>query len=192
MKSIFFTYGPITITWFMFLTIVCVMLSYFIIMSLAKDYGEAKKKIEDIYFWVLGASFIGARLSYVLLNLNLYKDDFSSIFNISSYNLYLIGGIVSSLLALGILASKYNINFTKLMRIFVVPFYFSMSIGVWALMFDQLLLPNHIDNDKRQILYLSLLFLLAMIFELFLPKRYNMKYITPILFALVISLYYIM
>lgn len=193
MKPFFLAYKSITITWFMFLTIISIIISNFIVNILGKEYEEDKSKIENIFIALVIIGFAGARLSYALINFHLYKDNIFSIFKMSHYNLSLIGGIMFSLLALVIFSDKYKISFTKLLRTFVIPFYFSMAIGIWALMFDRLLLPsNYMKNSPLSILYLSLLFVLGMILELILQKRTNDKYITPIILGIVVLLYYIL
>lgn len=177
----------------MILAIISIVISYFIVNTLAEEYEEDKNKIENIFIVLLIGGFVGARLSYVLMNIHLYKGNISSIFKISHYNPSLIGGIIFGLLALMVLSKKYKIAFGKLLKIFVIPFYFSMAIGIWVLMFDRLLLySSHIKNEPSKVLYLSLLFLTGMILELAISKRVNNKYITVIILTIVMVLYYIM
>ncbi|KNF07606.1 prolipoprotein diacylglyceryl transferase Lgt [Gottschalkia purinilytica] len=193
MRPFFLAYKSITITWFMILAIISIVISYFIVNILAEEYEEDKNKIENIFIVLLIGGFVGARLSYVLMNIHLYKGNISSIFKISHYNLSLIGGIIFGLLVLMVLSKKYKIAFGKLLKIFVIPFYFSMAIGIWVLMFDRFLLySSHIKNEPSKVLYLSLLFLTGMILELAISKRVNNKYITVIILTIVMVLYYIM
>lgn len=187
MRPFFLNYKSIKITWFTFFTIFSVSLSYFIAGLLAKEYEEDKNKIGDIFLIVLIMGFIGARLSYVMMNFNLYKDNLISIFKITHYNLYLIGGIISGLLALIILSRIYRIELEKLFKILIVPFYFSMAIGIWVLAFDRTLIVFH----SSKILYLSLLFTLGMILELILWKKLKNKYISIVILTIVILLYYL-
>lgn len=193
MKLFFFTYKSLSITWFMFFTIASVSISYLIVKVLAKEYKEDKSEMEDVFISLLISGFIGARLGYALMNINLYKDNILSVFKLSHYNLSLIGGVASGLLTLMILSKKDKISLERLLKVFVVPFYFAMSIGIWVLMFDRLLLlSSHIGNNPIKILYTSLLFLSGMILELALVKRTKQKYITAIILSLVILSYYIM
>lgn len=174
----------------MIFAIVLVSISFFIANALAKEYGEDKGKTEDIFFILLISGFIGARLSYALMNFNLYRENMFSIFKISHYNLSLIGGVIIGLLTLIILSGK-KIEFQKLLKIFVMPFYFSMSIGIWVVMFDKFLLPFNISNNPIKILYLSIIFLLGIILELVLSKKTEHKYITLTILCITMFLYYI-
>lgn len=191
MKPFFLKYKSITITWFMAFAIGLVGLSSFISNLMAKEYGEDKKKVEDIYFTLILTGFIGARLSYVLMNLGLYKGNVRSILSLSHYNLSLTGGLIFGLLTLVILARKYEIEFNKLLKVFVIPFYFSMAIGIWVVVFDKFLVSLKISNNPMKVLSLSIIFLLGMIGELVLGKKIEHKYLTPIILAVTMGLYYI-
>ena len=191
MKPFFLRYKSITITWFMAFAIALVGLSSFISNLMAREYGEDKKKIEDIYFILIITGFIGARLSYVLMNLGLYKGNIGAILNLSHYNLSLTGGLVISLLVLLVLSKKFIIEFNKLLKIFVIPFYFSMAIGIWLVVFDKFLLSLKISNNPVKVLVISIIFLLGMIGELVLGKKIDHKYLSPIILAVTMGLYYL-
>lgn len=193
MKPFFFVYKSLTVTWFMFFMIIAVTTSSIIVNALAKKHKEDKNKIDDIFIITLIAGFLGARLSYALMNVDLYKDNIFSLFRISHYNLSLIGGVIFAILALKILSMKYKISFYKLVRIFVIPFYYSMGIMAWLNMFDRLIFSfNYIKSIHLEILSLTVLFLVGMIFEIILPKRINNKYTSIIILSGVIAVYFLM
>ena len=166
-------------------------LSSFISNLMAKEYGEDKKKIEDIYFILIISGFIGARLSYVLMNLGLYKGNIGAIFKLTHYNLSLTGGLIVGLLTLLILSKKFKIDFNKLLKIFVIAFYFSMAIGIWLVIFDKFMVSLKISNNPIKVLSISIIFLLGMIGELVLGKKIENKYLTPIILAVTMGLYYL-
>ena len=175
----------------MFIITIAILISYLIAGSLAKEQEEDKNKIQDIFMITLISGFIGARLTYVLMNMNLYRNNMFDILKMSHYNLSFMGGIIVGLIALGICTLRYKILFKKLLRIFVIPFYFSMAIGVWTFIFDKLSLPlKYVENGQRRILYLSAVFIMGIIIELNLPKKANCKYTSSIILGVVILLYY--
>lgn len=190
MNPSFFSYKSINISWFLAFTIVLVFISSFIVRAMAKRYGKNREKIDDMFFILLISGFIGARIFYVIGNFNLYKDNLFLIFKLSSYNLSLIGGVLAGLIALMIFTKIYKIEFRKLFKIFIIPFYFSMSIGIWLVLFDKLLLPFSISNNPIKILYISMMFLTGMILELILREKTEDKYISFIILAIIIFLYY--
>ena len=110
MKTMFFEYGRFGISWFMFFVLTLGTIGYYMAKSLASQYGEDKKKIEDIYLFILLSSFIGARLFYVLTHLNLFKDNLLSILKLSHYNLSLIGGLISGILVTFLIGKKEKIQ----------------------------------------------------------------------------------
>ena len=168
-----------------------IIISSFISNVMAKEYDEDKKKIEDIFFTLIIAGFIGGRLSYVLMNLGLYKGNIKSIFSLSHYNLSLTGGLIVGLVTLLILSRKHEIGFKKLLKIFVVPFYFSMAIGIWVVVFDKFLVSLKISGNPVKVLSISMIFLLGMIGEILLPKKIDHKYLTPIILATTMGLYFL-
>ena len=190
MKPFFLQYKSITISWFMAFAIALIGVSSLISNGMAKEYGEEKKKIEDIFFTLLISGFVGARLSYVLMNLKLYKDNIALIFSLSHYSLSLTGGLIIGLLTLIILSNIYKIEFERLLKIFVIPFYFSMAIGIWVVVFDTFLVSLKISGNPIKVLSISIIFLLGMICELLLPKKIKHKYLTPIILAVTMGLYF--
>ena len=156
---------------------------------LAKESGKDKKEIDDIFFILILIGFIGARLSYALMNIGLYKNNIFNIFKVSESNLSLVGGLIFGLVALGILSKKYKVKFDNLLKIFVIPFYFSMSIGIWVVVFNKFLLPISITSNLIKVGSISIVFLIGMILELMIPKTEKFKYITPIILAVVMALY---
>lgn len=189
MKPFFFSYKSLNITWFMFFTIVLIGISSVIVTVLGKESEEDKKEIDDIYFILVLIGFIGARLSYALMHIDLYKGNMFNIFKISESNLSLVGGLTFGLVTLGILSRKYKIKFDDLLKIFVIPFYFSMSIGIWVVVFNKFLLPISLTNNLIKVAGISLIFLIGMILELIIPNKKQYKYKTPILLAIVMGLY---
>jgi phosphatidylglycerol:prolipoprotein diacylglycerol transferase len=173
----------------MFFTIVLSGISSVIVTVLGKESEEDKKEIDDIYFILVLIGFIGARLSYALMHIDLYKGNMFNIFKISESNLSLVGGLIFGLVTLGILSRKYKIKFDDLLKIFVIPFYFSISIGIWVVVFNKFLLPISITNSLIKIAGISFIFLIGMILELMIPNKKQYKYKTPIILAIIMGLY---
>lgn len=203
MSPYIFTYKAIGITWFVFLAIVTTIVSYIIIKVLDKKSEFEGNLIEDTFFLLITVGFIGSRLTYVLLNLDMYKNDFLYIFKLSHFNLNLGGGIAFSLIALWIVSKRKSVEFYKLTNIFAIPLYLSLSIGVWTMFFDGLLLGkeyrgilsiNYLGANRHMvILYLSILFIVSMIWEFknFKKIKENYKYSSVIVLFLVVIIYYL-
>lgn len=191
MKTMFFEYKRFGISWFMFFVLTLGSLGYYIARTLGDQYGEDKKKIEDIYLVILLSSFIGARLFYVITHFNVYKDSLFSIFKLTHYNLSLIGAVITGLLVT-FLVSKEKIELDKLLKILLPPFYFSMAIGIWMGNFDRLLnISSNLRNNPKMVLLVSLIFLIGLILELALLKEEKYKKFRWPILIIVMFLYYI-
>lgn len=190
MKTMFFEYGRFGISWFMFFVLTLGTIGYYMAKSLASQYGEDKKKIEDIYLFILLSSFIGARLFYVLTHFNLYRDNLLGILKLSHYNLSLIGGVITGILVTFLISKKEKIQMDKLLKIILPPFYFAMAIGIWMGNFDRLLnLSSNLRSNPKMVLLLSGIFLFGLILQLTLLKEGKFKKFTWPVLIIIMFLY---
>ncbi len=200
MNPYFILYKSIGITWFMVVTVVAIVLSYIMIKNNETISSLNKNKKEDIFFILIILGFIGARLGYVILNFVIYRDNLYDIFKLYHFNLNLAGAVALSLLGLYVISKKEKLSFNELLRVYIIPFYFSMSIGIWVMFFDGLLVGkeymgilsfNYLGADRHIVsLYLSILFLIGLIIELLGLKKTRNKYNTVIVLIFVLIIYY--
>lgn len=192
MKTMFFEYKRFGISWFMFFVLTVGTIGYYIAKTLASQYGEDKKKIEDIYLMILLSSFIGARIFYVITHFNVYKDSLFSILKLSHYNLSLIGAVITGLLVTFIISKKEKTEMDQLLKIILPPFYFSMAIGIWMGNFDRLLnISSNLRNNPTMVLLVSLVFLAGLILELTLLNKEKYKKLRWPVLIIIMFLYYI-
>ncbi|MGM0655190.1 MAG: prolipoprotein diacylglyceryl transferase [Thermodesulfobacteriota bacterium] len=64
----------------------------------AKFYGVPNQIVSDLFFTVLISALVGARILYVLINLNTYTDNFLDIFKIWNGGLVFFGGFIGGTL----------------------------------------------------------------------------------------------
>ncbi|KPU27481.1 hypothetical protein TR13x_05285 [Caloranaerobacter sp. TR13] len=202
MNSYFFIYKSIGISWFLFLAIISIIISYYITIFIGKDRGLKKNEVEDIFFTLVISGFIGARLGYVIFNLDLYKGHFKYIFSINHLNLSLLGGVIAGLITLIFISKKYKFSFYYLFKIFLIPFYFSMSLAMWSLFLEGRLIGKeysgflsmyHLSAYRHPVvLYLSLIFIVGIIIEsINVKRRSSGKYISYLAFVLILISYYL-
>lgn len=197
MSPYFIRYNSMGITWFVFFTVVSIIVSYIIVKRQGKKLEIKKSTIEDTFFIIVIVGLIGARLFYVLLNVNMYRDNIKYIFNLSHFNLSLVGGVLFALLTLGIISKKESVSFNSLVKVFSLPFYLSMSAGVWTMFFDGLLVGKKYNgllsfkylgaNRHLVVLYLTIVFLLGLVLDKKELIKFKSKY-NPIL-TLIITLF---
>lgn len=182
MKPFVWQYKSITITWYILFVVLALGISYLIFKISSRKFDrEYQKKLDDMFFYVTLFGFIGARLSYVLFNFNLFKGKTISIIRPSQYNLSLVGGVGTGVIVLYLLSKRYKVDFFKSFNILLVPFYIAMVIGVWHFHFNILLSP--VAGVKMGTLYLSFLFVIGLILELSFQKKWNNKYISFLILA---------
>lgn len=192
MKTMFFEYKRFGISWFMFFVLTLGTIGYYMAKALGSEYGEDKKKIEDIYLMILLSSFIGARLFYVITHLNLYRDSLFSMFKLTHYNLSLIGAVITGLLVTFLISKREKIKMDKLLKINLPPFYFAMAIGIWMGNFDRLLnISSRLRNNPRMVLLVSGVFLAGLILELTILKEERYRSFRWPVLIIVMFLYYI-
>ena len=201
MNPYFFTYKSFAVTWFVALSVIAIVISNITVKYSAEKKGMNKSKIDDIFFILLITGFAGARLSYVLFNYNLFKDDLFSIIKLSHMNLYLYGGILLGLVALYILSKKNDIPYYDMFKVYVLPFYFSIAIGIWSVFFDGFLVGkkyNGIFSIKYlgaqrhpTVIYISILFLLGALIESINFRESFSKKVSYTTFIIVILGYYV-
>lgn len=192
MKTMFFEYKRFSISWFMFFVLTLGTIGYYIARSLATEYGEDKKKIEDLYLFILLSSIFGARIFYVLTHFNMYKDNLFSALKLSHYNLSLIGGVITGLLVIFLVSKREKIRVGNLLGIMLPPFYFAMAVGIWIGKFDRLFnISSNLRNNPIMVLLLSMIFLIALILELTILKEEKYKRFTSFILIVVMFLYYL-
>ena len=194
MKPIFFSFKSINITWFMALAFLAIIVSYFLLKLLSKsdkNSDEKREILENMFFLSLVSAFIGARLFYVIFNIKTFINSPSAMIKLSHYNLSLLGGVLGALLALFISAKKYKVNFLEVLDKFSILFYISVAIGVWNFLFDRFLLKSSSpENIVIKVISMSILFVVATLIQISLGKKYKDKYISVILLALTMIIYY--
>lgn len=200
MNPYIFRYKSISVSWFMALALISILLAYVLVKNTKHKLDINNDKLENTYFLLVVIGFIGARLSYVLFNFESYKDNLSYVFKLTHFNLNLAGGVFFALIGLLVIARLQKISFFTLLEVLVAPFYLSMSIGVWVMYFDGMLVGkpyqgifalNYLGNNRHIVaLYLSVLFIFGVIFQLSIIKRFKNKYKSIILLVFVLGLYY--
>lgn len=183
MRPIFFSYGAINITWYMAFAVALIIIGYIMLKIVAKD-NKYKSEIEDYYFLELIAGFIGARIIYVLFNFALYKDNITDIVRLNHYNLNLVGAIIVALLILYIGTKMKKQPFIDILNPLLIPFYFSMAVGVWAFQFGGILS----NISQIQTIFFSILFILALIIHSLAFEKYKKS--SLIILSITMLVYY--
>ncbi len=137
MNSIILDLGFIAIKWYSVLILLGIIVSYFYIVNRAKKLGINKDHIIDIFFWVVIIGIFGARIYYVVFNIEYYSNNLIEIFMIWNGGLAIHGGFIFGIITCIYMCKKKNINMYDLFDIFSPALIFSQAIGRWGNFFNQ-------------------------------------------------------
>lgn len=173
----------------------------------AQRWNIPKDFITNLIFWIIIFGIIGARIYYVLFNLDYYSNNIKEIFMIWKGGLAIHGAIIAAIIFLIYYAKKYKIKIINLLDILSPGLLLGQAIGRWGNFFNgeahgpvtslehlqNMHLPDFIINGMYingnyyipSFLYESLWCLLGVIILLFFRRRQYRKIGEPFSFYLI-------
>ena len=132
MNPIFLDLGFIQIYWYSVILLFAFFVGGSLAIKEAKKWNIDENFMINLFFYVIVFGLIGARLYYVLFNLDFYKANPSSIFRVWEGGLAIHGGLVASLLVVFLYTKKYKVKTFRLLDILVVSLILGQAIGRWG------------------------------------------------------------
>ncbi|MDD5006111.1 MAG: prolipoprotein diacylglyceryl transferase [Candidatus Omnitrophica bacterium] len=129
MHPILFEFGPITIYSYGFILFIAVIVSLSLFVKEAARLGYNKDTMFDLGVTILFSGIIGARILYILLNLDFYLKHPKEIFMLHHGGLAILGGIFLGLVAAFIFAKRRKIPLLKILDLVVPYVALGQSIG---------------------------------------------------------------
>jgi len=162
-NAILFEYSYLKIYWYGFLIALGALLSFFVVLSLAKKYQLKKDDIYNLTFYLIIFGLIGDRLYYVFYAWDYYSQNLIDIFKIWQGGLAIHGAMIAGLLVIYVFAKKKKISPWLLTDLVVVALALAMAIGRWGNYFNMELfgLPTNlawgipITEAKRPVQFLA-------------------------------------
>lgn len=136
MKPEMFSIGNISIRWYSVMILLGIMVAFVLAILEAGKKGIKKDDIFDLGFYVIIFGIIGARLYYVLFNLDFYKSNLLEIFKIWNGGLAIHGGIIFGLITLIVYCKKKNLKILEVTDIVVPSLLIAQAIGRWGNFFN--------------------------------------------------------
>lgn len=136
MNSILLDLGNIKIYWYSVLICIAFIIGAVLALKEAKKWNIPKEYMTNYFFYLVPIVIIGARIHYVIFNLDLYKNNLIDIFKIWEGGLAIHGGIIAGLLWTLFYTKKYKVNFFKIADIMVVSLILGQAIGRWGNFFN--------------------------------------------------------
>lgn len=101
-----------------------------------KSFGVDDDRAIDVVFWGFIGAIIGARLYYVFMCWDEYKDDLTQIFNTRSGGLAIYGGIIGAVLFGAIAAKIRKVKLMPLLDLAGMGFLIGQALGRWGNFFN--------------------------------------------------------
>lgn len=144
-----FELGPLTVNWYGLIIVTGMILAIFLGIREGEKRGVSEDFVVDTAFWTLPIGIIGARLYYVLFELEHYLSNPISILYIWEGGLAIYGGIIAGLLTIYYRSKKDKVPFLLVTDIFAPLLLLAQAIGRWGNFVNQ---EAHGGEVSRQFL----------------------------------------
>ncbi len=130
-----FTIFGMDIRWYGILIACGMLLAVLLSCKRAPRHGITDEDVLDIAIWMLPVGVIGARVYYVIFNLDYYKT-LPSMLDIRSGGLAIHGGLIFSIITVFIICRRKKLNPFNVFDLFVPTVALAQSIGRWGNYFN--------------------------------------------------------
>lgn len=137
MQPVLIDLGIIKIYWYSVMILVGLLIGGTLAINEAKKWKISEDFMINLFFYLIPLSIIGARLYYVLFNLDYYRENIIEIFKIWEGGLAIHGGIIVGLLFIILYSKKHKVNTFRLLDIVAVGMLIGQAIGRWGNFFNQ-------------------------------------------------------
>lgn len=132
MNSTLLDLGFLSIKWYSFFIFIGVLIALLLIIREYKRKDKDINPIIDILFYGFVIGILGARIYFVLFNLDYYLSNPVEILQMWNGGLAIHGGIIATFIFLLFYCKKKKINFILLLDILVVGLIIAQAIGRWG------------------------------------------------------------
>jgi phosphatidylglycerol:prolipoprotein diacylglycerol transferase len=129
MHPVLFKFGIVTVYSYGFMLFVAVLVSLNLLLKQAKKIGYDADLITDLVIIVLLSGIVGARLLYVFLNLDFYKDNPKEIIMLHHGGLAVLGGILMGTAAVFLFCKYKKLSFLEIADLISPYVVLAHSIG---------------------------------------------------------------
>ena len=131
-----FTVFGITLKWYGILIMLGLLLAVIYCFRRMKSFGIDDDRANDAVFAGFVGAVIGARLYYVFMSWDMYKDNPASIFAIRDGGLAIYGGLIGALILGGIVSKIRRVKLMPLLDLTGMGFLIGQAIGRWGNFFN--------------------------------------------------------
>lgn len=132
MNRVFISFFGFDIYWYAILILIGILLGIYLACREAKRIGFDSSFINDLSFYVIPISLIGARIYYVIFNYSIFKYDFLSIFKVWEGGLAIYGGIIAGIIFTIFYCKIKNKSIFRTLDILAPSLILGQAIGRWG------------------------------------------------------------
>lgn len=136
MNPIFLEIGPLQIYWYSIFILVAFVIGGRLAFKEARRFNISNEFMTNLFFYLVPIVLIGARLYYVLFNLDYYLINPIDILKVWEGGLAIHGGLIAGLLFIVFYTNKYNVSSLRMLDIIVVSLILGQAIGRWGNFFN--------------------------------------------------------
>jgi len=137
MSRVAISIGRLNIYWYSIFVLIGMLLGIFLVLKESKKQKIDEEFIINFMFYGLIIGILGARIYYVVFNLNYYLNHPLEIFAVWNGGLAIHGGIISVIIFAYFYSKKHKIQLLKLTDICVVALIIAQAIGRWGNFINQ-------------------------------------------------------
>lgn len=130
-------WGPVVIHWYGVIIAVGIFLAVYLSTKEVKRKRLDEDLIADLTLWLIPVGFLGARLYYVLFELDYYLENPRQILAIWNGGIAIYGGLVAGALIVYLFAKKKKMSIWLLLDILAPNVLLAQSVGRWGNFINQ-------------------------------------------------------
>lgn len=137
MSRVAISIGKLNIYWYSIFVLIGMLLGIFLVLKESKKQKINEEFIINFMFYGLIIGILGARIYYILFNLDYYLSNLTEIFAIWNGGLAIHGGIISTIIFGYFYSKKHKIKLLQLTDICAVALIIAQAIGRWGNFINQ-------------------------------------------------------
>lgn len=136
MNPVIINLGIIEIRWYSVLILLGFILGYYLVINKCKQENIDKTLINDLCFYLIIVSILGARIYYCIFEWKYYINNPIDIIKIWEGGLAIHGGVIAGIIFIYFYTKKKKLGFLKLLDIFAPSLVLGQAIGRWGNFFN--------------------------------------------------------
>ena len=136
MSKIAISIGPLSITWYSLFILIGIVLAYILIIRESEKFDIPTSFASNLIFWCVCIGILGARIYYVLFNLDYYVSSPIEAIKIWNGGLAIHGAIIAGAIWFIYYCKKNKKNFLKIFDLAAPALIISQAIGRWGNFFN--------------------------------------------------------